>query len=173
MQLKEIDMEPTYPAGSGTVAAVNRHPLHPMLVPLPIGFLVGALIGDIMFIATGDPFWARGAFWLLVGGVITGLGAGLVGLVDLLGVARARRLIIAWVHGVGNILALVLAFINVVLRWSDYGASADPTGLVLSIAVVLILLVTGWLGGELSYRHGIGVSEAIGSVPPDSTRQAD
>jgi len=165
-------MEPTYPAGSGTVAAVNRHPLHPMLVPLP-GFLVGALIGDILFVATHDPFWARGAFWLLVGGLVTGSAAGLVGLVDLLGVARARRLAIAWVHGVGNILALVLAFVNVVRRWSDYGASADLTGLVLSIAVVLILLITGWLGGELSYRHGIGVSEAIGSVPPDSTRQAD
>jgi uncharacterized membrane protein len=166
-------MEPTYPAGSGTVAAVNRHPLHPMLVPLPIGFLVGALIGDILFVATDDPFWARGAFWLLVGGVVTGLVAGLVGLVDLLGIQRARRLTMAWVHGVGNILALVLAFVNAVLRWSDYGASGNSTGLVLSIAVVLILLVTGWLGGELSYRHGIGVSEAIGSVPPDSTRRAD
>jgi uncharacterized membrane protein len=166
-------MEPTYPAGSGTVAAVNRHPLHPMLVPLPIGFLVGALIGDILFVATDDPFWARGAFWLLVGGVVTGLVAGLVGLVDLLGIQRARRLTMAWVHGVGNILALVLAIINVVSRWSDYGASGNSTDLVLSIAVVLILLVTGWLGGELSYRHGIGVSEAIGSNPPDSTRRAD
>jgi uncharacterized membrane protein len=162
-------MEPTYPAGSGTVAAVNRHP---MLVPLPIGFLVGALIGDILFVATDDPFWARGAFWLLVGGVVTGLVAGLVGLVDLLGIQRARRLTMAWVHG-GNILALVLAVINVVSRWSDYGASGNSTDLVLSIAVVLILLVTGWLGGELSYRHGIGVSEAIGSIPPDSTRRAD
>jgi uncharacterized membrane protein len=164
-------MEPTYPAGSGTVAAVNRHPLHPMLAPLPIGFLVGALIGDILFVATDDPFWARGAFWLLFGGVVTGLVAGLVGLVDLLGIQRARRLTMAWVHGVGNILALVLAIINVVSRWSDYGASGNST--VLSIAVVLMLLVTGWLGGELSYRHGIGVSEAIGSVPPDSTRRAD
>jgi uncharacterized membrane protein len=163
-------MEPIYPAGSGTVAAVNRHPLHPMLVPLPIGFLVGALIGDILFVAIDDPFWARGAFWLLFGGVVTGLVAGLV---DLLGIQRARRLTMAWVHGVGNILALVLAIINVVSRWSDYGASGNSTGLVLSIAVVLMLLVTGWLGGELSYRHGIGVSEAIGSVPPDSTRRAD
>lgn len=156
-------MERTYRAGSGTVAAVNRHPRHPMLVPLPIGFLVGALIGDIVFVATDDPFWARGAFWLLVGGVITGLVAGLVGLVDLLGIHHGLG---PWRRqysrpGAGYRKRRPSPERLWRVRWS--------TGLLLSIAVVLILIVTGWLGGKLSYRHGIGVSEAIGSVPPDSS----
>jgi uncharacterized membrane protein len=159
-------MEPHYSHGSGTVAAIGRHPLHPLLVPLPIGFLVGALIADIAFVSTADAFWARGAFWLLVAGVVTGLIAGLAGIVELLGVRRARAMTTAWIHGLGNVLALVIAFVNIVLRWNDPAAPVNSTGLVLSLVVVAILLVTGWLGGELAYRHGVGVSEDIGENPP-------
>ena len=158
-------MEPHYPAGSGTVAAIGRHPLHPLLVPLPIGFLVGALVADITFAATADTFCARGAFWLLVGGLVTGLIAGLAGMVELLGVPRARAMTMAWVHGLGNVLALVVTFVSILLRWGDPAGPAASTGLVLSVIVVVILLVTGWLGGELSYRRGIGVSETIGVDP--------
>lgn len=160
-------MEPHYPAGSGTVAAIGRHPLHPMLVPLPIGFLVGAFVADIAFAASADPFWARGAFWLLIGGVVTGLLAGLAGIVELLGVPRARAMTSAWVHGLGNVVALVLATVNIALRWNDAGGPPGSTGLVLSLVVVVILLVTGWLGGELSYRHGVGVSDNVGRPAAD------
>ena len=163
-------MEPNYPAGSGTVAAIGRHPLHPLLVPLPIGFLVGALVADLVFAGTADTFWARAAFWLLVGGVVTGLLAGLTGIIELMGVPRARNLTMAWIHGVANVAALVLAMINVGIRWTDHVGPADSAGLALSVVVVLILLVTGWLGGELSYRHGVGVSETVGQVPPSTAR---
>ena len=162
-------MEPHYPAGSGTVAAIGRHPLHPLLVPLPIGFLVGALVADIAFAASADAFWARGAFWLLIGGVVTGLLAGLAGIIELLGVQRARSMTSAWIHGLGNIVALVLAVVNIALRWNDHVGPADSTGLVLSLLVVAILAVTGWIGGELSYRHGVGVSDNIGRNSSDST----
>lgn len=161
-------MEPHYPAGSGTVAAIGRHPLHPLLVPLPIGFLVGALIADIAFAMTADPFWARGSFWLLIGGLVTGLIAGLAGIIELLGVRRARAMTSAWVHGLGNVLALVITFVSIILRWNDPAGPAASTGLFLSAVVVAMLLVTGWLGGELSYRHGVGVSENVGDIkqPP-------
>ena len=163
-------MEPHYPAGSGTVAAIGRHPLHPLLVPLPIGFLVGALVADIAFAASADAFWTRAAFWLLIGGVITGLLAGLAGIIELLGVPRARAMTSAWIHGLGNVVALVLALVNVILRWNDPVAPAGATGLVLSLVVVAILVVTGWIGGELSYRHGVGVSENVGRSPSDSPK---
>jgi uncharacterized membrane protein len=70
----------------------------------------------------------------------------------------------AWVHGLGNLLALVLAAISLYLRSQVLEAMVLPTGLTLSIAVVLIMGVTGWLGGEMSYRRGIGVSRNIGSA---------
>lgn len=164
-------MGPTYPAGSGSVAAIRRHPLHPMLVPLPIGFLVGAFAADVVFVLTADTFWARGAFWLLVGGIVTGLAAGLAGAIDMVGVARARRLAIAWLHGVGNVAALLLAVFNVFLRWEDHSSAVGSGGLLLSLVVVVILLVTGWLGGELSYRHGVGVAESVGQAPLDPRRE--
>src|SRR5690606_11939328 len=72
-QLQEDAMDPHYATGSGSAAAVGRHPIHPLLVPLPIGLLMGALVADIVFAMTQDTFWARGAFWLLVGGGITGV----------------------------------------------------------------------------------------------------
>lgn len=163
-------MEPHYPAGSGTVAAIGRHPLHPMLVPLPVGFLVGALVSDIAYATTVDVFWARASFWLIIGGIVTGLLAGLLGLIDFLGIPRAKNLRIAWVHGLGNILAILVAGINGALRWSDAAAPILETGLFLSILVTLMLLITGWLGGELSYRHGIGVSPSVGQAEPEIGR---
>src|SRR5438552_7115603 len=42
-----------------TTAAIGDHPLHPMIIPFPVAFLVGAPIADLVFISTGDGFWAR------------------------------------------------------------------------------------------------------------------
>jgi uncharacterized membrane protein len=67
------------------------------------------------------------------------------------------------VHGAGNASALVLTLINILLRGDNYEAAVLPTGLILSGIVFLGLLVTGWLGGELSYRHGVGVSKSVGA----------
>ena len=138
-------------------AAIGRHPLHPMVVPFPIAFLVGALAADIAFSATTDPFWARAAFWLLAAGIVMGAVAALLGLVDFLSIPRVRALTIAWVHFLGNGAAVLLAIWNIVLRWSDPAAPPAGLAIALSVIVVAILLVTGWLGGELAYRHRIGV----------------
>lgn len=161
-------MDPSYPTGTGTAVAIHKHPLHPLLVPLPIGFLIGALIADVVFVYATDPFWARAAFWCIVAGIVTGAIAGLAGLVELLSIARARAMATAWFHGVGNVALLALAAINLAMRWNDYATPINPTGLVLSVVITAGLLVTGWLGGELSYRHGIGVSESVGVTDPAS-----
>ena len=57
----------------------------------------------------------------------------------------------------GNILVLVLSTFNALIHSRDGWTSVVPTGLVLSTIVVLILLITGWLGWSMSYRHGAGV----------------
>lgn len=138
-------------------AAIGGHPLHPMVVPFPIAFLVGALAADIVFSATSDPFWARAAFWLLAAGIVMGAVAALLGLVDFLSIPRVRSLAIAWVHFLGNGAAVLLAIWNIALRWSDPAAAPTRLAIALSVIVVAILLVTGWLGGELAFRHRIGV----------------
>ena len=47
--------------------------------------------------------------------------------------------------------------VNLALRWGDREAPILWTGLLLSLAIAAILTVTGWFGGELSFRHKIGV----------------
>ena len=104
---------------SPSTAAIAGHPLHPMLVPFPIAFLVATLVVDIAFSATHDPFWGRAAFWLLAAGIVMAAAAAIVGLIDFLTIRRVRSLSIAWVHFLGNGLAVLLAIWNIALRWSD------------------------------------------------------
>ena len=140
-----------------STAAIGGHPMHPMFIPFPIAFLCAALATDVTFAATTDAFWARASFWLTLVGLITGLLAAILGLVDFFTIRRARSLLAGWVHLIGNATVLVLAAVSVLLRREDLASAVWPTGLALSAVNVAILGVTGWLGGELSYRHRIGV----------------
>ena len=138
-------------------AAIAGHPIHPMLIPFPIAFFVGALVTDLVFLLTGDPFWARTSLWLIVGGLAGGLIAAIFGLTDFLTIPRVREHNIGWVHALGNGTVLLLSLVNLLLRLANPQAGILPWGLLLSFIVTGILVVTGWFGGELAYRHMIGV----------------
>lgn len=141
-----------------STARIARHPIHPMLVPVPIVCFIGALITDIVYATTAEMMWADFSAWLLVVGVIVGILAAIAGLIDLLSSRAIRSLTAAWVHGLGNLVVLVLSIFNVLIHSRDAWTSVVPTGLILSIIVVLILPITGWLGGTLVYRHSVGVA---------------
>lgn len=145
--------------GTDSRAAIFHHPIHPVLVTFPIAFLTGVLVTDLAFYASGRPFWAEASYWLLIGGIAGGTLAALPGAWDLFAIRQARRLPSAHVHGAGNVLLLGLAIANLWLRWADPAAAINGWGLVLSALTVVLLGITGWLGGELSYRHRIGVME--------------
>lgn len=140
-----------------STAAIRGHPIHPMLVPFPLAFLVGALLTDLAYWLTIDPFWARASLWLIGAGVLSGAVAALFGLIDYVTIRRAREHILGWIHFLGNATALVLSLVNWLLRPDEPAAAILPWGLLLSAIVASILGVTGWAGGELSYRHRIGV----------------
>jgi len=144
--------------GVRSVASIGGHPLHPALIPFPIGFLVGALATDVAFASTRDAFWARVSLWLLGAGVITGLAAAVLGLIDFVAIRKVRSLAAGWVHFLGNVAAVGLAVANWLMRTGDIEKRLLPWGVTLSALTTVILIVTGWLGGELSYRHGIGVN---------------
>jgi uncharacterized membrane protein len=140
-------------------AAILGHPIHPMLVPYPLTFLTTALATDLAFWATGGGFWAQASLWLIGAGVVTGLAAGAVGAVDYFGIPRARAVAMGHLHAAGNVAALLLALVNWLLRLGDPAAAVLPWGVLLSVLVAALLGVTGWAGGELSYRHRVGVTE--------------
>jgi uncharacterized membrane protein len=142
----------------GSTAKVAGHPIHPMLIYFPIAFLVGAFLADIAYAIDGDPGFAKGAVWLLGLGVVTALIAALAGFADFFGDRRIRRIGDAWQHMIGNLVAVALAVASLIIRL-EAGAEAAvvPLGLLLSTAVVVIIVFTGWKGGELVFRHRVGV----------------
>src|SRR4051794_25975774 len=73
-----------------STASIGGHPLHPMIVPLPIGFLVGALLSDLGYLSVHSAFWAEATRWLLLGGLLTGILAALLGLIDFLTISYIR-----------------------------------------------------------------------------------
>jgi uncharacterized membrane protein len=148
----------TYDERLGATARIATHPIHPMLVPIPIVCFIGALITDIVYTVSAEMMWADFSAWLLLFGLIFGVLAAIAGLVDVLGNRRVRALWLVWPHLIGNLAVLVLAFFNVLIHTRDAWTSVVPTGLILSIVTVLILPVTGWLGWEMVYRRGVGVA---------------
>lgn len=150
-------------------AAIAGHPLHPSIVPLPIAFLSSALATDLAYAGTGDQFWARASRWLLRAGVVSALAAAPLGLLDFLSIPRARRAE-GWLHAGGNGVVLALSLVNLAARERDERGSVIPVGLALSGAAASLLAVTGWAGGELTYRYGIGVSSRAASTEDASGR---
>jgi uncharacterized membrane protein len=151
-------MPPQHPRST---ARLGEHPIHPMLVPIPIACFVGTLVTDLAYWGTADMMWADFSAWLLAAGLVVSVFAAIAGLVDFLGERRIRALPQSWVHGLGNALALILATINAFVHARDGYTSVVPTGLILSALVVLILLVTSWMGGDMVYRHRVGVRPEI------------
>lgn len=143
-----------------STASIAGHPIHPMLIPFPVAFLVTAFVTDLAFWSTESPIWATVSMWLLGAGVVMALAAAVFGFTDFLGDSRIRALTDAWLHLIGNLCAVVLALINWYLRYrSGAVAGVLPVGIWLSLATVLLLLFNGWKGWELVYRHHVGVSD--------------
>lgn len=143
-----------------STAAIAGHPIHPMLVPLPIAFLIATFLCDLVFWRTVDDSWANAAMWLLGAGLVGAALAAMAGFIDFAGDQRVRQLRDAWLHMIGNVTAVVLSLVSFYLRWR-YGAAEAvlPWGIWLSAVVVGLLAFNGWKGGELVFRHKVGVAD--------------
>lgn len=148
------------PENAHTMVALGSHPIHPMVVPFPIAFLITALVTDTTFLVTTDDFWARLSFWLLGAGTFMGVVAGLVGAAELLLIRSIRRRAAAWSHFVVAVMLLSVAFLNWFIRMADPLAAIYPVGLGLSILGLLLVSAAGWLGGKLVFEERVGVKEA-------------
>src|SRR3954447_22519667 len=88
-----------------STAQVAGHPIHPMLIPFPVAFLVATLVSDLIFLRTGNPGWATASLWLLGAALVMAALAAVAGLTDFLGDERIRDLSAAWHHMIGNVIA--------------------------------------------------------------------
>lgn len=138
------------------------HPIHQMLVPLPFGLLAGAAIFDVVYLIWGNPAMTTVSYWMIAAGVIGGLVAAPFGLIDYLAIpAGTRAKSVGLVHGVGNVIVLLLF---VASWWLRYG-SPDPVNASIHRPGVAEL---GWLGGELVARLSVGVDEGAHLDAPNS-----
>jgi uncharacterized membrane protein len=142
-----------------STAKAFGHPIHPMLVGYPIAFFTATLVSDLLYVVTRDGFWPTASLYLLVAGLVTALGAALAGFTDFFGDRRIRALSHAWQHMIGNLLAVLLSLANLLLRLGGAETAVLPFGLTLSALVTLLLVFTGWRGGDLVYHHRVGIPD--------------
>lgn len=142
-------------------ASIAGHPIHPILVPIPIVALLGALACDVLYTRTQDRFFGRSASLFLGTGIAGGLLAGAVGAIDYTTIRPVRDNPLAQAHMLGNLTALALAGLNLLSRRGSRNRVTTPH-LTLSALTVGLLSVTAALGGELTFRYKIGVD----SRPP-------
>ena len=128
-----------------------------MLIPFPIVCFVLTFVCDVLY-TQGHTELATASHWLLVVGLVMAALAAVTGLTDYLGDQRLRGLADALKHMLANVTAVVLELVNLVLRINNNDFIAS-TGVWISGVVVLILLYSGWKGGDLVYRHGVGVHD--------------
>jgi uncharacterized membrane protein len=150
-------------------AKLLGHPIHPMLIVLPLGLFIGAVVFDALYLWRGSPTFAAVAYWNIAGGVIGGLLAAVFGLIDWFAIpagTRAKR--IGLLHGGSNVV-VVLIFAFVWLMRGDLPDAAPSANLFLLEVVALSLgSVAGWLGGELVDRLGVGVDDGAHPDAPSS-----
>ena len=149
-------------------AKLLGHPIHPMLIVFPLGLLATAVAFDIVALSTGDASWFGISFWMIAAGIIGGLLAAIFGLVDWWAIPSGTRAkgVGLW-HGAGNVVVVLLFIASWFCR--KPAPSQPSTGaLTLSFIAVVLALVTGWLGGELVDRLGVGVDRGAHLDAPSS-----
>ena len=142
-----------------STAQIAGHPIHPMLIPFPIAFFVATFVCDLAFLRTGNTDWASATEWLLGAGLVIAALAAVAGVIDFFGEKRIRNLNAAWLHGGGNVIAVLISLYNFYIRYENGAAVVRSPGVMLSTVVVLILLFTGWKGWEMVYRHRVGIAD--------------
>jgi uncharacterized membrane protein len=144
-------------------ARLANHPIHPMLIPFPIGLWIFSFIADIIYRAGGSEIWADVAYYSMAGGIVGAIIAALPGFVDYFTMKPSRTKTIATRHMLLNVSALILFIINLAIR---RGAAPDAaTPFVLSIIGVLLIIASGWLGGHMVYVQGMAVDETEVCAP--------
>src|SRR5690242_19359568 len=136
-----------------TPARIAKHPIHPMIVPIPIGLWIFSLVCDLVHrFGAQSPNWEVVAWYTMIGGIIGALIAAVPGLIDLLSLPSGIQST-AIKHMALNLTIVVLYIINSYLRRDGVTDGA----IWLSVLSIILLGVSGWLGGKMVYEAGVAV----------------
>lgn len=145
------------------------HPVHPILVVYPLAMFSGAVIFDILNLITANSVFPVVSYYMIAVGVIGGLVAAIFGFIDWLGLpgnSRARQIGL-W-HGLGNFTIVLMFIASWIIRRGAVDFVPNTLALILAFAGVALVLITGWIGGELVYRLSVGVDPGANINAPSS-----
>ena len=140
-----------------TPASIAGHPIHPMLVTLPIGLWIFSFVCDLLFVlGSGASLWYTLGYWTMIGGLAGAALAAIPGVIDMLSLAGKPKKL-ALTHMSLNIAVVVLYAVNLGMRLTGEPVAGFP--LALSGIAVALLAASGWLGGHMVYVHRVAVNE--------------
>lgn len=156
-------------------ASIGGHPVHPMIIPFPIALWVFSLVADVIYLWRDNPVWKDYiAFYTLLGGIIGAAVAAIPGLIDWGSLKDPEVVKIANWHARLNVIALLIFAASFFLRTTT-GANliggSYTIPLLLSVIGVVLITISGWLGGEMVFKHGVAVA-AGSETPPDKPASA-
>ncbi len=150
-------------------AKVAGHPIHQQLVVFPLGLLATAVVFDVLRLITDNDDFAIASYYMIAAGILSGLLAAVFGAIDYLAIpagTRAKR--VGAMHGLGNVVVVVLFAASWLLRGGEPEYAPTMLAFLIALVAAVIATVTGWLGGELVDRLGVGVSPDAGLDTPAS-----
>jgi len=144
-------------------ASIGGHPVHPMLIPFPIGLWVFSLIADLIYLWRGNPVWWNYiAFYTLLGGIIGAAAAAVPGFVDWLSLKDPKVVKVANWHARLNVIALLIYASSFYLRTTSGArlvSGSHTVPIALSVLGVVLISISGYLGGEMVFKHGVAVDQ--------------
>jgi len=144
-----------------TKASIAGHPIHPMLVPFPIALWSTSFALDIWFYFHRNPNWLLASKFMIAAGCLGALAAAIPGIIDWWALKDQQVVRVANWHARLNIIALIVFAVSLFLRLSSYGHLVGhrlTIPFLLSLVGVILISISGWLGGELTFKHGVGVA---------------
>lgn len=142
-------------------ASIGGHPVHPILIPFPIALWSTSFATDVIYYFFRNDSLALISKYMLAAGCLGALAAAVPGIIDWLSIKDSGVKRIANWHARLNVIALIVFAISLYLRmrigahWVDYHIRIP---VLLSFLGVILISISGWLGGELAYKHGVGVA---------------
>ena len=143
-------------------ASIGGHPVHPMLVSFPIGLWITSFAADVLFYFqrnwTGLLFVSK---CMIAAGCLGAVAAAIPGIIDWLSITNGEVKRIANWHARLNIIALIVFAISLYFRmragahWVNYNMRIP---FLLSLLGVVLISISCWLGGELTFKHGVGAA---------------
>ncbi|MGI5170848.1 DUF2231 domain-containing protein [Spirillospora sp. CA-253888] len=145
------------------LAGPYGHPVHPILVTVPIGAWVASLVFDAASHLT-EPggFLVQGSVWLIAVGVVGALVAASAGFLDLFAIPPGTPAFRTGLVHMGLNLAVTTGYAaGFAWRLDDHrhAPAVAPGQIALSAACLAALAVSGYLGGKLAYRYGVRVAD--------------